>query len=88
MLAFIGPFCPNSRRITLIAPIFILLDNGKSIMSDILDLRSSLSDFNSCLESEEASSLSEDEVASLEKEQVNTTATMNEKKRQKKRKRK
>ena len=58
-------------------------------MSDIADIRGSLSDFTSCIEStEDDSSHSNDDGDNLKHKDIVSPLTMNEKKRQKKRKRK
>ena len=80
---------PNSLAAELLASSNLTRINSKAIMSDIADIRGSLSDFNSCFESaEDASNHSEDEGVNLKQKDVVEPVTMNEKKRQKKRERK
>ena len=62
---------------------------GKSILSNIADIQETLSDFNSCVESlGESSSNSGDDEDFLNKKSLDTSMTVNDKKRQKKLKRK
>ena len=80
----------NSLAAELLASSNLTRISRKNIMSDIADIQGSLSEFNSCIESsEESSSTSENEVdKNLKNENIVKHVTMNDKKRQKKRKRK
>ena len=59
-------------------------------MADIADIQGSLSEFNSCIESDEESSTTSENEGNkdLKNEKKVKSVTMNDKKRQKKRKRK
>ena len=61
------------------------LMSTRSIFSNISQIQDSLSDFNSCLESEESSGISEEEVDLEEDKEIKTA---NDRKRDKKNKRK
>ena len=80
----------NSLAAELLASSNLTRISRQNIMSDIADIQGSLSEFNSCIESsEESSSTSENEVdKNLKNENIVKHVTMNDKKRQKKRKRK
>ena len=80
---------PNSIAAQLLASSNLTKISSKALLSDIADIRSSLSDFNSCIESGgETSNDSEDGVTDLGKENLQLPKSMNDQKRLKKRKRK
>ena len=69
---------PNSIAAQLLASSNLTKINSKALLSDIADIRSSLSDFNSCIESGgETSNDSEDGVTDLGKENLQLPKSMN-----------
>ena len=80
---------PNSIAAQLLASSNLTKISSKALLSDIADIRGSLSDFNSCIESTgDTSNDSEDGITDLGKENLEHPKTMNDQKRLKKRKRK
>ena len=80
---------PNSLAAQLLASSNLTRISSKTILSDIANIRDSISDFNSCIESvEESSQSSEGEKTEGEKKGIENPISLNEKKRLKKKKRK
>ena len=71
---------PNSLAAELLASSKLTRISSKAIMSDIADIRGSLSDFTSCIEStEDDSSHSNDDGDNLKQKDIVSPLTMNEK---------